>query len=186
MISQTLIASNFYSPKMTICEAVERGRPPPHLWGVSKASDMTEAPRRDLTFTDFLDDAWNVMRSRLPLDADLALLLAANDAAYDVLGRIMRAERRPGLDEATAMLLDLARMKVIGRIAMLDTWRRARLGKFVPFAPKSMFDQGYPPNIREAIPRRGEDSGYARAMRMKSEQLERGIASVDGIADKNR
>jgi hypothetical protein len=81
------------------------------------------------------------------------------------------------------VLLELARMKVIGRITMLDTWRAVRLGKLAFSLPKSLLDQDYPPDIRAFIPRRGEDSGYARQMRMKPETLERVIAIVDGPLD---
>jgi hypothetical protein len=66
---------------------------------------------------------------------------------------------------------------------MLDTWRAVRLGKLAFSLPKSLLDQDYPPDIRAFIPRRGEDSGYARQMRMKPETLERVIAIVDGPLD---
>jgi hypothetical protein len=136
---------------------------------------MTDTPRLDLTFTDFTDDDWNVMRGYLPREADVALLLAASDAAYRLVGRIMRAERRAGLDEATALLLELAHMKVIARAAMLDTWRRMRLDECGPFEGESM-SNGSSPNV---LVRRGEDSGYARSIRMRPEWLERVIAIVD-------
>src|SRR6516225_2225367 len=80
-------------------------------------------PARFLTLADLSADPWNVMRRLLPADADVSLLLAARSAAFEVHGRIMAAQRRTGLNDVTAWLLDLAHMSVIGRIAMLDNWR---------------------------------------------------------------
>jgi hypothetical protein len=135
---------------------------------------MTETPppahqRRALTFTDLAEDDWSVLRGLLPDDAEVPLLLAARDAAFRALRRIVEAERRPGLDDNTAWLLDLARMSAIGRIAMLDNWRGHLLGRPIVFRPY------------------GEDTDYARAMRLDPERLKRVIAIVEDIdADERR
>jgi hypothetical protein len=114
-----------------------------------------------LTATDLSHDAWNVMRGLLPADADVALLLAAREAAFDVHARIMDAARRDGLNAATAHLLDCAHMSVVGRIAMLDNWRGQLSG--TAFIPRPY----------------GEDTDYARAMRLRPEKLREVIAVVD-------
>jgi hypothetical protein len=121
--------------------------PPPLMWG--------EGELRTLTFTDFADDAWSVLRLKLPPDADVPLLLAAREAAHDVLSEIMQAERRPSLHPDTAWLLESARMSVIGRIAMIDNWR-GNLGG------TASYPRPY-----------GEDTDYANAMRMRPEMLAR-------------
>jgi hypothetical protein len=139
---------------------------------------MTETPLpRLLTAADLSQDPWNVMRGWLALDADVALLGAARDAAARVLFEIVVAAGRPGHSEQTLWLLDIARMSAIGRMAMLDTWRRARR-------------EGPPPgpadDIHVETATLGERSRYARVMRMRPEQLREVIAIVDGIADESR
>ena len=134
---------------------------------------MTNAPRptyigpmqdaAPLDHSDLSHDAWNVMRGLLPADAGIALLLAAREAAFDVLARIMEAERRDGLHPATAHLLELARMSAIGRTAMLDNWR-GELGGCTAWR------RGRP---------YGEDTRYARGMRLRPEKLAEVIAIVD-------
>jgi hypothetical protein len=121
-------------------------------------------PPRFLTFADLAQDPWSVMRGLLPASADVPLLLASRDAAFAVLGIIMQAERREGLNEPTAALLDLARMSAIGRIAMLDNWRGQLRG--TAFAPRPY----------------GEDTDYARAMRLHPAKL----AEVIAIAEQPR
>ncbi len=126
---------------------------PPPLWGEKWFAEVNTARR-------FMD-AWAVMRDLSPADADVPLLLTAQDAAHRLVLRIMDAERRDGLSKETAWLLDLARAKVIGRIAMLDNWRRHLQG-----------------TASSSIPP-GEDSRYARTMRMPPEMLARVIAEVE-------
>ena len=89
-----------------------------------------------------------MMRGLLPDDAEVPLLLAARDATFRAMERIMDAERRPGLTKPEAWLLDLARMSTIGRAAMLDSWRTHLLG--TAFVPRPY----------------GEKTSYGRAMRM--------------------
>jgi hypothetical protein len=115
-----------------------------------------------LDHSELAHDAWNVMRRLLPVDAGIALLLAAREAAFELLDRISAAERRDGLHPATAHLLDLGRMSAIGRIAMLDNWRsQLRGAALIPGRPY------------------GEDTDYARAMRLRPEKLREIIAIVD-------
>jgi hypothetical protein len=120
---------------------------------------------RFLTLPDVAADPWNVMRGLLPPDADVPLLLAARDAAHAVLGYIMQAERRDGLNDVTAWLLELAHMSVIGRMAMLDNWRSHLLGAPIVSRPY------------------GEDTDYARAMRLHPAKLAEVIAIVAELAD---
>jgi hypothetical protein len=122
-------------------------------------------PPRFLTLADLSQDPWNVLRGLLPPDADVPLLLAARDAAFDVDGRIIAAERRAGLNEPTAWLLDLAHISAVGRIAMLDNWR-GQLGG-TAFIPRPC----------------GEGTDYARAMRLRPEKLAEIIAIVAELDD---
>jgi hypothetical protein len=103
-----------------------------------------------------------VLRWLLAADAEVPLLLAARDAAFRALRRIMEAEHRPGLGDNTAWLLGLGRLSAIGRIAMLDNWRGHLLGRPIVFRPY------------------GENTDYARAMRLDPKRLELVIAIVEG------
>ena len=119
-------------------------------------------PARFLTLADLSADPWNVMRRLLPPDADVSLLLAARSAAFDAMGRIMDAEQRGGWNAPTAFLLSDARMALIGRVAMLDDWRSHLLGTaFISRRPY------------------GEDTRYARAMRLRPEKLAEVIAITE-------
>ena len=113
-----------------------------------------------ITFADLAEDDWAVMRDLLPASAETPLLLAARDAADRLLLRIIKAEHRAGLSAASAQLLDHARASIIGRIAQLDNWRGQLNGTaFIP----------YP---------RGEDTAYARAMRLRPDVLAKVIAAI--------
>jgi hypothetical protein len=136
-----------------------------HKWMLWKMRRTYIAAMQDaapLDHSDLAHDAWNVMRGLLPADAGIALLLAAREAAFNVLARIMEAQRRDGLHPATAHLLDLGHMSTIGRIAMLDNWRSQLGGR--PLIPGRPY---------------GENTRYARAMRLRPEKLAEIIAIVD-------
>jgi hypothetical protein len=120
-------------------------------------------PPRFLTLAELSQDPWSVLRGLLPPDADVALLFAASAAAFDVLGYILDARRRGGFNKVTAWLLDLAHMSAIGRIAMLNDWRSQITGAAF------LKNRSY-----------GEDTSYARAMRLRPEKLAEIIAIVDG------
>jgi len=115
-----------------------------------------------LTLGELARDPWSVLRGLLPPNADVALLLAAREATYRALDRIMAAERRDGLNEVTAWLLELAHLSAIGRLAMLDNWRGQLTG--TGFCTTSPY---------------GEDTDYARAMRLRPEKLAEIIAIVN-------
>ncbi|HTV35677.1 MAG TPA: hypothetical protein VMF12_04535 [Xanthobacteraceae bacterium] len=114
-----------------------------------------------LAVTDFAADAWAILRGRLPPDAGLPLLLAARDAAFRIDVRIIEAMRRAGLSAEAAWLLDLAHMATTGRIAMLDSWRGHLQGSPLSFRPF------------------GEDTDYARSMRLSPDHLARVIVLVE-------
>lgn len=116
-----------------------------------------------LTLSDLARDPWSVLRGLLPPNADVALLLAAREATHRALDRIMAAARRDGLNEVTAWLLDLAHLSAVGRLAMLDNWRGQLTG--TAFGITRPY---------------GEDTDYARAMRLRPEKLAEIIAIVDG------
>ena len=124
----------------------------------------TAAPRY-LTHDDLAQDPWNVMRGLLPPAADIALLLAATNAARQVDGLILDAWRGGGFSKVTAWLLDLAHMSAVGRIAMLNDWRSRLTGTaFITTRPY------------------GEDTSYARAMPLRPEHLREVIAIVNETA----
>ena len=115
-------------------------------------------PVRFLTLADLSADPWNVMRRLLPPDADVSLLLAALLGVHDPAHCV----KRGGWNAPTAFLLSDARMALIGRVAMLDDWRSHLLGTaFISRRPY------------------GEDTRYARAMRLRPEKLAEVIAITE-------
>ncbi len=148
-------------------KAAERGE----VTTVGHPRKLLESLNADgfLTLGDLARDPWSVLRGLLPPNADVALLLAAREATYRALDRIMAVERRDGLNEVTAWLLELARLSAIGRLAMLDNWRSQLTG--AAFGITRPY---------------GEDTDYARARRLRPEKLAEIIAIVDDEPPKPR